>query len=356
MTFGVYCYLCRVVSTRQGSLFRKRDDENLQKEKEWKQACSRMGANERKPARPEGLGIQEIDPDTTNAALVERTKDAEPHFLYASKNEVEQFNNLRSSSGGQQQFQIMCLAFDPGNRYGQTRVSSNAVDEKVTIRFNWNASTTVNKGQRYFRKVVNDGPLSRINLCTIMPQAIGEQMPVFGIYPDDYQQQLQPYLDKLCQARGLIDIPQATDFAQRLVDHNAMISSATQSRTYEQLSFRAAVIAWLKACVLYVAQGNYWDERIEDFCLWSMDYDLWCKMRFFSQAMEEAMNSEQVASWRKSSLLDELNNTFTKKDLQSLRQARGLKPACNSILRVWVHRGLVTRNNDGTYNVAHRAG
>ena len=305
----------------------------------------------RKPARPEGLGIQEIDPDTTNAALVERTKDAEPHFLYASMNEVEQFNNLRSSSGGQQQFQIMCLAFDPGNRYGQTRVSTIAVDEKVTVRFNWNASTTINKGQRYFRNVVNDGPLSRINVCTIMPQAIGEQMPVYGIYPDDYPQQLQPYIDRLCQAHGLIDIPQATDFARRLVDHNALISSATQSRTYEQLSFRAAVIAWLKACVLYVAQGNEWDQRIEQFCLWSMDYDLWCKMRFFSQAMEEAMNSEKVTKWKKNSLLKSLGDTFTEQDLQQLRKRKGLNPDCGSILRVWAFRKLIRCNDDGTYTV-----
>ena len=332
---------------------RKRDDESLQKEKEWKQACSRLGANERKPARPEGLIVQEVDPDMTNPAFVQRMADAAPSPLYASMNEVEQFDNLRSSSGGKQQFQIMCYAFDPGNRYGQTRVSSNAVTEKVTVRFNWNASTTVNKGQRYFKNVVNDGPLSRINLCTIMPQAIGEQMPVYGIYPDDYPQQLQPYLDKLCQARGLIDIPQATDFAQRLVDHNALISSETQNRTYEQLSFRAAVIAWLKACVLYVAQGNYWDERIEQFCLWSMDYDLWCKMRFFSQAMEEAIKSEQVTTWKKNSLLNSLGETFTEQDLRQLRLRNGLNPNCGSILRVWAFRKLVRKNPDGTFTNLH---
>ena len=329
---------------------RKRDDDNLLREKLWKKECTSLGANQDKPPRPEGLIIQEIDPDITNPAFVQRMKEAEPSPLYACMNEVEQFDNLRSSRGSKAQFQIMCYAFDPGNRYGQTRVGVSSVTEKVCVRFNWNASTTINKGQRYFKSVANDGPLSRINVCTIPPAPIGDQMPVYGIYPDDYAQQLQPYLDNLCRAHGLLLIPEATRFAWRLVDRNAQISSLTQNPVFEHLSFRAAVIAWLKACVLYVAQGNQWDERIEQFCQWSMDYDLWCKMRFFSQAIEEAMRNEVVTPWRKDNLLNMLKDSFTKSDIKQLLRINGCKSSPAKILYIWEHRHFIRQNDDGSYS------
>ena len=329
---------------------RQRDDENLLREKLWKKECTSLGANQEKPPRPEGLIIQEIDPDITNPAFVQRMKEAEPSPLYACMNEVEQFDNLRSSRGSKAQFQIMCYAFDPGNRYGQTRVGINSVTEKVCVRFNWNASTTINKGQRYFKTVVNDGPLSRINVCTIPPAPIGAEMPVYGIYPDDFAKQLQPYLDQLCRAHGLLLIPEATDFAWRMVDRNAQTSALTQNPVFEHLSFRAAVIAWLKACVLYVAHGYQWDQRIEDFCQWSMDYDLWCKMRFFSQAIEDAMKNETVTPWRKDNLLNKLKDTFTRYDVERARAEAGAKTPVRSILSIWTRRGFVTKNKDGSYS------
>ena len=328
---------------------RKRDDDNLLREKLWKKECTSLGANQDKPPRPEGLIIQEIDPDITNPAFVQRMKEAEPSPLYACMNEVEQFDNLRSSRGSKAQFQIMCYAFDPGNRYGQTRVGVNSVTEKVCVRFNWNASTTINKGQKYFKSVVNDGPLSRINVCTIPPAPIGAEMPVYGIYPDDFAQQLQPYLDNLCRAHDLLLIPEATDFAWRMVDRNAQTSALTQNPVFEHLSFRAAVITWLKACVLYVAQGNQWDQRIEAFCQWSMDYDLWCKMRFFSQAIENAMKNETITPWRNDNLLNKLKSNFTKSDVKLLLTTSGCKSSPAKILNTWEHRRFIRQNDDGTY-------
>ena len=320
---------------------RARDEINMIREKEWKKQCTSLGSYKDKPPRPEGLIIQEVDPDMTNPAFAMRMKEAEPAPLYACMNEVEQFDNLRSSRGSKAQFQIMCLAFDPGNRYGQTRVSNNAITEKVTVRFNWNASTTINKGQRYFNNVAADGPLSRINVCTILPQAIGDDMPVYGIYPDDYPQLLQPYIDNLCQANGLILIPQATDFARQLIARNAEISSLTQDRVFEHLSFRAAVIAWLKACLLFVAQGRQWDPCIEEFCQWSMDYDLWCKMRFFGQQVEQGLAGEKLNPWRRDNYLNKLKDTFSYDDLTALIRRAGLKSTPSKILHVWTHRGFI---------------
>ena len=265
---------------------RKRDQDNLKREKEWKEEMTRKGANKDKRKRPENLIIQEIDPDMTNPAFVMRTAEAQEHFLYASLNEVNQFDALKGQGG--QQFVIMCLAFDPGNIYGQTRVGVQSVTERVTIRFNWNASTTVIKGQRYFAKVLTDGPLSRINFCTIPEREIGAEMPVYGIYDDDFRAQLKPYIDNLCMASGLVDCPEAFELAKQLKDENADFARMSQDRVYENLSFRANVIGYLKACVLYVANGCKWEPEIADFIRWSERYDLYCKMRFFGEAIAKA--------------------------------------------------------------------
>ena len=175
---------------------RKRDQENLKREKEWKDEMMRKGANKDKRKRPENLIIQEIDADMTNPAFVMRTAEAKEHFLYTSLNEIDQFDALKGS--GYQQFRIMCLAFDPGNLYGQTRVGTQSVTERVTIRFNWNASTTIHKGIRYFKRVLTDGPVSRINFCTIPEREIGEDIPIYGTYDEDFRNSLKPYIDNLC--------------------------------------------------------------------------------------------------------------------------------------------------------------
>ena len=326
---------------------RLRDEENLRREREWKEEVTSKGANKDKRKRPEGLVIQEIDADMTNPAFVMRTAEADGHFLYTKMNEIDQFDALRGSASSQQQFQIMCLAFDPGNRYGQTRVGTSSITEKVCIRFNWNASTTVEKGKRYFSRVLTDGPVSRINFCTIPEREIGAEMPVYGSFGPDFNEKLQPYIEHLCRAKGEIFCPEATRLALELREECAHWARLTQSRVYENLSFRALVIAWLKGCVLYVASGCRWDPTFDDFVRWSLQYDLWCKMEFFGAAIEEAnRRSEQTASASRvgrHNLLNLLPEMFTLQDAISMRVSEGLSAdGTQAMLRQWKFRGYVT--------------
>ncbi len=322
---------------------RKRDQDNLKREKEWKEETTRKGANKDKRKRPENLIIQEIDPDMTNPAFVMRTAEAQEHFLYASLNEVNQFDALKGQGG--QQFVIMCLAFDPGNIYGQTRVGISSVTERVTIRFNWNASTTVIKGQRYFAKVLTDGPLSRINFCTIPEREIGAEMPVYGIYDDDFRAQLKPYIDNLCMASGLVDCPEAFELAKQLKDENADFARMSQDRVYENLSFRANVIGYLKACVLYVANGCKWEPEIADFIRWSERYDLYCKMRFFGEAIAKADYDGEKSSKRgPSNLLQLLPDTFNFTQVEALRlQYKKSKKGTKQMLSNWLFRKYIRK-------------
>ena len=322
---------------------RKRDKDNLKREKEWKEETTRKGANKDKRKRPENLIIQEIDPDMTNPAFVMRTAEAQEHFLYASLNEVNQFDALKGQGG--QQFVIMCLAFDPGNIYGQTRVGISSVTERVTIRFNWNASTTVIKGQRYFAKVLTDGPLSRINFCTIPEREIGAEMPVYGIYDDDFRAQLKPYIDNLCMSSGLVDCPEAFELAKQLKDENADFARMSQDRVYENLSFRANVIGYLKACVLYVANGCKWESEIADFIRWSERYDLYCKMRFFGEAIAKADYDGEKSSKRgPSNLLQLLPDTFNFTQVEALRlQYKKSKKGTKQMLSNWLFRKYIRK-------------
>ena len=291
---------------------RKRDMENLKREKEWKDELMRKGANKDKRKRPENLIIQTIDADMTNPAFVMRTAEAQGHFLYTSLNEIDQFDALKGI--GNQHFRIMCLAFDPGNEYGQTRVGLQSVTERVTIRFNWNASTTIEKGKRYFSKVLTDGPISRINFCTIPERLIGEDIPIYGNYDDEFRAQLRPYIENLCKASGLVDCPEAFSLAMKLKDENAEFSRLSQNRIYENFTFRGNVIGYLKACVLYVANGFRWEPEIEEFIRWSEQYDLYCKMRFFEDGIKTASTS-----------------------------ADGTK----NMLYAWAHRGYIERRKAG---------
>ena len=320
---------------------RKRDAENLKREKEWKEEVTRKGANKDKRKRPDNLVIQEIDADMTSPAFVMRTAEAQGRFLYTSLNELDQFDALRGS--GNQQFRIMCLAFDPFNLFGQQRVGVQSVTERVTIRFNWNASTTIQKGQRYFSKVLTDGPISRINFCTIPEREIGDEMPVYGDYDDAYREALKPYIENLNNARGLIDCPEAFQFALKLKDENAEFSRLSQDRVYENLSFRANVIAYLKACVLYVANGCKWEPEIDEFIRWSERYDLYCKMRFFGDAIKRANDTGEKSSKRgPSNMLMQLPDEFTYQQVIDLRVARGMdKKGTSRMLGNWKERHYI---------------
>jgi len=320
---------------------RKRDAENLKREKEWKEEVTRKGANKDKRKRPDNLVIQEIDADMTSPAFVMRTAEAQGRFLYTSLNELDQFDALRGS--GNQQFRIMCLAFDPFNLFGQQRVGVQSVTERVTIRFNWNASTTIQKGQRYFSKVLTDGPISRINFCTIPEREIGDEMPVYGDYDDAYREALKPYIENLNNARGLIDCPEAFQLALKLKEENAEFSRLSQDRVYENLSFRANVIAYLKACVLYVANGCKWEPEIDEFIRWSERYDLYCKMRFFGDAIKRANDTGEKSSKRgPSNMLMQLPDEFTYQQVIDLRVARGMdKKGTSRMLGNWKERHYI---------------
>ena len=336
---------------------RKRDQENLKREKEWKDEMMRKGANKDKRKRPENLIIQEIDADMTNPAFVMRTAEAKEHFLYTSLNEIDQFDALKGS--GFQQFRIMCLAFDPDNQYGQTRVGTQSVTERVTIRFNWNASTTIDKGQRYFSKVLTDGPLSRINFSTIPERDIGEDIPVYGTYDDEFRKALKPYIENLCMATGLVECEEAYRLAEVLKNENAEFSRTSQNRIFENFSFRANVIAYLKACVLYVANGYRWEPEIEDFIRWSERYDLYCKMRFFGDMIaKEASTAEKSSKRGPENILQLLPDVFTEPQLEAIRLEHGLKAqGCKNVLKQWIYRKYIVRmeSEDGKNGYGYRS-
>ena len=336
---------------------RKRDAENLKREKEWKDEMMRKGANKDKRKRPENLIIQEIDADMTNPAFVMRTAEAKEHFLYTSLNEIDQFDALKGI--GNQQFRIMCLAFDPDNQYGQTRVGTQSVTERVTIRFNWNASTTIDKGQRYFSKVLTDGPLSRINFSTIPERDIGEDIPVYGTYDDEFRKALKPYIENLCMATGLVECEEAYRLAEVLKNENAEFSRTSQNRIFENFSFRANVIAYLKACVLYVANGYRWEPEIEDFIRWSERYDLYCKMRFFGDMIaKEASTAEKSSKRGPENILQLLPDVFTEQQLEAIRLEHGLKAqGCKNVIKQWIYRKYIVRmeSEDGKNGYGYRS-
>ncbi|MBO7539738.1 MAG: hypothetical protein J6T44_10695 [Prevotella sp.] len=322
---------------------RERDAENMRREKAWKNEVNSKGANKDKKQRPEGLVIQEIDADMTNPAFVMRTAEAEEHFLYVKLNEIDQFDALKGNGRTGSQFQIMCLAFDPNNRYGQTRIGTQSITERVQIRFNWNAATTIQKGQRYFQRVLTDGPISRINFCTIPEREIGAEIPRYGEYDAAFDEALKPYIERLCAARGDVDCPEAFVLAERLCRECAEFAQLSQSRTYENLSFRANVIAWLKACVLYVANGCQWDERFEPFIRWSLQYDMWCKMHFFGAAIENANNVMENGSRRgPQNLLTLLPEVFSRDDADRIRKQEGLgSKGTAKMISQWKTRGYI---------------
>ena len=322
---------------------RERDEVSMEKERTWKRETQSRGANKDKRQRPEGIIIQCIDADITSAAFVQRLKDAEGRFLYVRMNEIEQLNNLSSKGNSHNVFDLLCLCFDFGNLYGQTRVGTASVSEKVTVRFNYNVSTTIRKGQYFFRNVLTDGPLSRINICTIPERPIGSEMPIYGTYDDTFAQELKPYIDRLNNARGLIECAQASKLAKKLVEECAEFSRLSQSRVYENLSFRANVIAFLKAMVLYVAHGEKWDKSMEDFVRWSLQYDLWCKMKFFGPAIEAQEESGmKLPTKGPQNLLDQLPEIFTRAEAGQMRQRMGIRTgSLRMMLGNWTHRGYI---------------
>ena len=334
-----------------------RDEENTRRENEWKKDCQKKGANKDKLVRPEGLVIQQIDPDMTKPALVTRMDEAEDHFVYVKLNELDLFEQLKGQTG-KQHFQLMCLAFDPGAEYGQTRVGTQSVTARPKCRFNWNACTTIQKGRRFFSRVLTDGPISRINFCTIPEVEIGAEQPIYGKYDAEFDEQLKPYIDNLTNARGLIDCPQAFKLAKKMQEECAEFARLSQDQTYWNLSHRAIVIAWLKACVLYVANGQKWEKSIEDFIKWSLDYDMYCKMAFFGEDIERATyDGERIGTRGPRNLLELLPDEFTVEDAKRVRQSQGLSNNgnyCMKMIRTWKNRGYVIQNTEYSFKKASK--
>ena len=331
---------------------KRRDEENTRREAEWKKDCQKKGANKDKQVRPEGLVIQEIDPDMTKPALVTRMDEAEGHFVYVKLNEIDLFEQLKGQTG-KQHFQLMCLAFDPGAEFGQTRVGTQSVTARPKCRFNWNACTTIQKGRKFFSRVLTDGPISRINFCTIPEMEIGAEQPIYGKYDSAFDEELKPYIDNLVAAHGRIDCPQAFKLAKKLQDECAEFARLSQDETYWNLSHRAIVIAWLKACVLYVANGNQWEKNIEDFVRWSLQYDLWCKMQFFGEDIERAnQENERTGSRGPQNMLELLPNEFTVDDAKRVRRQQGKDNngnRCMRMIRTWLNRGYVIQNTEYSF-------
>ena len=332
---------------------KERDAENERREAEWKKDCQRKGANKDKQVRPEGLVIQMIDSDMTKPALVTRMDEAEGHFVYVKLNELDLFEQLKGQTG-KQHFQLMCLAFDPGAEYGQTRVGTQSVTARPVCRFNWNACTTILKGRRFFNRVLTDGPVSRINFCTIPGTEIGADQPVYGRYDADFDEQLKPYIDNLVQAKGQIDCPQAYQLAQKLQGECAELARLSQDEVYWNLSHRACVIAWLKACVLFVANGCQWEESIEDFVRWSLQYDLWCKMAFFGADIEKENKGDaaRIGTRGPRNLLELLPDKFTLDDAKRVRQQQGMGNDAHKamkMIRTWMNRGYVIQNTEYSF-------
>lgn len=329
-----------------------RDAENTRREAEWKKDCQKKGANKDKQVRPEGLVIQEIDPDMTKPALVTRMDEAEGHFVYVKLNEIDLFEQLKGQTG-KQHFQLMCLAFDPGAEFGQTRIGTQSVTARPKCRFNWNACTTIQKGRRFFSRVLTDGPISRINFCTIPEMEIGAEQPIYGKYDEAFDAELKTYIDNLVSAHGVVDCPQAFKLAKKLQEECAEFARLSQDETYWNLSHRAIVIAWLKACVLYVANGYQWEKTIEDFVRWSLQYDLWCKMQFFGEDIEKAnQESERIGTRGPRNLLELLPDEFRLEDIQRVRIKQGMsgdKHKCSQMIRQWVHRKYVLQVTDDSF-------
>ena len=329
----------------------RRDKENERREAEWKKDCQKKGANKDKQLRPEGLVIQIIDPDMTKPALVTRMDEAEGHFVYVKLNELDLFDQLKGATG-KQHFQLMCLAFDSDATYGQTRIGTQSVTARPMCRFNWNACTTILKGRRFFRNVLTDGPISRINFCTIPDQEIGAEQPIYGRYDSAFDEQLKPYVDNLVAARGLIDCPQAYKLAKKLQQECAETAQLNQNETYWNLSHRACVIAWLKACVLYVANGQKWEKPIEDFIRWSLHYDMFCKMVFFGNRIEAANNAEdsRVGAHGPVNLLTKLPDEFTVEDAKRVRLKEGkTTDGTKKMISQWKTRGFILQLTVDSY-------
>jgi hypothetical protein len=326
-----------------------RDEVALGREREWKDKCSRISSTQDKPERPQGLVVQILPSDMTNAAFVQRLADADGHFLYTQMDEIELINALKTNTAGNNVSAILRLAFDCG-RYGQARVAANAINAKVRVRWNWNASSTVQRVRKFFAKNIADGTLSRVSFATIVKTAsdrYGRNRPKYLAYGDSFADELHPYIDHLTTCTGTLVCPEAQKWAERLCDELSDFAEEVEDETYATMSFRAVLMGFFRAMVLYVMNDCRWTEEIAEFAAWSVRYDLWCKMRFFRDMLHSDLRGEETAKQRGPvGLLSMLPKEFTREEVKALRLAQGMKPNPKDMLAQWVKRGVVVRDEE----------
>ena len=325
-----------------------RDEVHLHQEMEWKDKCARISNTQDKPARPKGLVVQILPSDMTNAAFVQRLADAEGHFLYTRMDEVELLNALKTNGASNMVSAVLRLAFDCGE-YGQVRVAANAINAMVRVRWNWNASSTVQRVRKYFAKNIADGTLSRLSFATILEddEDWGEEMPVYEEYGTHFADDLLRYIDRLKTSAGVLRCPEAVAWAVALNRELVGFAREADDRSYARLSRRGILMGFFRAMLLYVMNGMQWSEEIEAFATWSVKYDLWCKMRFFRDMLHSDIEGERTALQRGPvGLLSMLPKEFTREEVKALRIAQGMKPDPRNVLNMWQRRGLVMKDEN----------
>ena len=329
-----------------------RDEVHLNQEAEWRDKCARLSNTQDKPARPKGLVVQILPSDMTNAAFVQRLSDAEGHFLYTRMDEVELLNALKTNGSSNMVSAVLRLAFDCGE-YGQVRVAANAINAMVRVRWNWNASSTVQRVRKYFAKNIADGTLSRLSFATILEdeEDWGEEMPMYEEYGTHFADDLMRYIDRLKTCTGVLRCPEAMEWVRALNRELVGFAREADDRSYARMSRRGILMGFFRAMLLYVMNGMRWSKAIEDFATWSVRYDLWCKMRFFRDMLHSDIEGERTAIQRGPvGLLSMLPREFTREQVRDLRIAQGMSADPGNVIKNWVRRGLIAKDTmRGTY-------
>jgi len=318
---------------------KEQDDINRRREQEWKDTIGTKGSNKEKPKRPTDLCVQMLVSDMTNAAFVQRLKDAGSKYIYTNLEELDLLKQLQTN-GTKDVGKIICLCFDNGT-YGQERVGQQSITALLPLRWNWNASSTVEKGRDFFSNRLIDGTLSRVNFCTIISDDSKEFK--YGTYDEQYAADLKPYISNLTLCKGEVNCPQALSMAKRLQQKCTELALQTEDVIYQEFAYRAVTIAYMKAMVLYIAQDMTWDKTIDEFCEWSLDYDLWCKNYFFGDAIQSARDSSNnKVRLGKGNLLLSLPDLFSADDAKEVRKNAGKDVGKTAhMLAVWTFRGYI---------------
>ena len=334
-----------------------RDERNRDRLKKFNEDYNGKAANKEKPKRPADLIIQTIKSDITKAALVQRMDESQGAPLHVKLNELEQWDKVECATGKSNQFTNLKLNDDEDNDFGADRASAQSVTASVSLHLNWNANATVSKALRYFRYVLVDGPLSRLCMATIPDREIGSDIPVFGNYDNDYDEALRPYIENLKQATGTIDCREARRLASRLEAECKEFARLSQDRVFDNLTHRALVHAFRKACLLYAANGMKWEKAIESFCRWSLHYDLWIKMKLWGEQIRHADEGLPTSKRGPRNLLEQIKTdqegVFTYRDVVTVRLKNGMDEEGTWVmLRQWKHRGYILQMTDDSFKKA----